>query len=132
MTTVTLRATGSAPVEVAWERYAQPILWKHWSPQIRRVNVDVDRIAPGLTGTVDGYLGLHVSFVVDAVDEAARTWAWTVTTGPVRLRLQHEVTDLGGRGAPGTATTLVVSGPAPVVLGYLAPAQLALHRLVRP
>ena len=128
MATFTLRAKGSAPVERAWERYAQPALWSQWSPQIRRVDTAADRIEAGLTGTVHGYLGLHVRFMILEVDEAARTWSWRVTLGPVRMSLHHEVGDLGSQGS---ATSLVVTGPAPIVVGYLAPAQYALHRLVR-
>ena len=129
MATVTLRATGSAPVDLAWERYAVLARWPQWSPQIRGVEAADERIRPGLEGTVAGYFGLRVRFVVDAVDETSHTWAWTVASGPVRLRLRHEV---GARadGTAGSSTVLVVSGPAPVVLAYLAPARLALGRLV--
>ena len=128
MTTITLRARGSAPVDVAWERYARPRLWSTWSPQITSVRVDADRIAAGVRGTVYGHLGLRVEFVISAVDEAARTWAWRVGLGPLRMTPHHAVTADAG----GSATSLTVTGPAPIVVGYLVPARLALSRLVRP
>lgn len=128
MATITLRAKGSASVELAWERYAQPALWSHWSPQICSVAVDLDRIAPGLHGTVHGPVGVRVPFVVTAVDEADRTWTWRPRFGPVTLSLVHEVHEEPA----GTSTVLRISGPAPIVLGYAPMAQLAMNRLVRP
>ena len=127
MTTVTLRAGGSAPVEVAWERYLHPSLWPGWSPPIRSVQAPADRLSPGLHGTVHGPAGVRIRFVVTDVDEAARTWSWRPSFGPVTLSLQHEV-----RAEPaGSSTLLRISGPAPVVIGYLPLARWALGRLVR-
>ena len=127
-TTITLRAKGSASIELAWRRFARPSLWSDWSPQIRSVDVDFDLIAPGLHGTVHGPVGLRVPFVVTAVDEAARTWSWRPRFGPVTLSLGHEVHEEPG----GSSTVLRISGPAPIVLGYAPVAQLALNRLVQP
>lgn len=125
---LTLRAHGRADIEVAWERYVDFALWSTWSPQISSVAADASRIAPGVTGRVHGPLGVHVDFVIDAVDELARMWAWTVRLGPIRLVLEHGV---AARGA-GCSTWLRVRGPAPVVVGYAPLARLALGRLVRP
>ncbi len=125
---LTLRAHGGADVTTAWDRYVDFARWSTWSPQISSVDADAARIAPGVTGRVHGPLGVGVDFVVDAVDELARTWSWTVRWGPVRLRRDHAVTSRGS----GCATSLRVRGPAPVVLAYAPLARLALGRLVRP
>ena len=125
---LTLRARGGADPDVAWERYVDFALWSTWSPQILSVDADASRIAPGVTGRVHGPVGVGVDFVVDAVDELARTWSWTVRWGPITLALFHAVTAREG----GCATALRVRGPAPVVLGYAPLARIALGRLVRP
>ncbi len=127
MASVTLRARGTADPDVAWERYAQPDLWPTWSPQISRVECTSERLSAAATGRVYGPLGVHVDFVVDAVDEASREWAWSVRFGRVRLHLAHGVTAHAG----GSETWLRVRGPLPVILGYVPLAQLALRRLVR-
>ncbi len=134
MGTLTLRATGPARASVAWERYADTRQWSSWSPQVRGVELDGSgdgdadhRLRTGLTGRVVGPLGLRVPFVVDDVDEQAMTWSWHVTVGPLRVDLLHRVIDHVG----GTVTELVIDAPALVAIGYSAPAQLALHRLVR-
>jgi Polyketide cyclase / dehydrase and lipid transport len=125
---VTLHATGPrAPAEV-WERYAVPARWPEWAPQIRRVELPVARLAAGARGRVHPVVGPGLPFVVDAVDEVGRQWAWTVSLGPVSLRLTHWVAD-GPHG--GSTTGLRVAGPAPVVLGYAPLARLAIARLVR-
>lgn len=126
--TLTLRATGAADASTAWERYAVPALWPSWSPQISRVETAAQRIAPGAVGKVIGPLGAGVRFVIDEVDEAARTWTWRVRVGPATLRLFHSVDGHGD----GAATILRVQGPMPLVAGYAPLAQLALRRLVRP
>jgi Polyketide cyclase / dehydrase and lipid transport len=127
MATITLRASGDAPVELAWERYARPELWSQWSPQISRVDIEADRIGVGLRGTVHGRLGLRVGFLITAVDEPARRWAWRVYLGPLALTLRHRV----DAEPNGSSTSLTVSGLAPVVVGYAPLARLALANLVR-
>lgn len=126
--TLTLRAGGAAEAAEVWERYAVPRRWPTWSPQIQRVETAAARIVAGASGKVVGPLGVHVRFVIDDVDEAARTWSWRVRVGPVTLHLEHAVLIDG----PGSATTLRMHGPLPVVAGYAPVAQLALNRLVRP
>jgi hypothetical protein len=128
MRSAPLEVTGPAEPQVAWDRYLEPARWSSWSPQIRSVTSSDDRLVTGTSGQVRGPLGLAVPFVVDAVDEAARTWSWTVRPGPLVLRLHHGVRPAA---AGGSLTWLVVEGPAPVVLGYLPLAGLALRRLVR-
>ena len=131
MTTVTLSARGTAPVELAWERYARPTLWSTWSPQIWRVEATADRIAAGVTGTVRAVGGLPIRFTVLAVDERARTWSWRVRLGPVTMTLDHAVRPDASHAPDGSATDLRVDGPALIVLGYAPIARLALGRLVR-
>jgi Polyketide cyclase / dehydrase and lipid transport len=127
MTTITLRAEGAVPVEVAWLRYARPSLWPTWSPPIRSVDATDDHLEVGLKGTVHGPVGLRIPFVVIAVDDPGRTWTWRPRFGPVTLTLRHEVHEE----LTGSSTVLRISGLAPVVLGYAPVAQLALNRLVR-
>ncbi|MGY1690204.1 SRPBCC family protein [Geodermatophilus sp. SYSU D01105] len=128
MTVLTLHATGpEAPAEV-WERYAVPARWPEWAPQITGVDVPGPRLVAGVAGRVRGPVGVALPFVVDAVDEAARQWSWTVSLGPVRLHLLHWVAE-GPDG--GSTTGLRMDGPAPVVVGYAPLARLAIGRLVR-
>ena len=135
---LSLRAAGTAAPDEVWDRYRRPSRWSEWSPQIVRVDTDGDVLVPGLAGTVRGPLGLAVPFRVRDVepDTPVRRWSWRVSVGPVSLWLEHEVIPLDGAHGSGpdvrrTATTLLVDGPAPVVLGYAPLAQLALVRLVR-
>jgi hypothetical protein len=125
--TLTLRAGGAAEAAEVWERYAVPRRWSTWAPQIQRVETSATRIAAGASGKVIGPLGAHIRFVIDDVDEAARSWSWRVLVGPVTLYLVHAVSIEG----PGSATTLRIRGPLPIVAGYAPVAQLALNRLVR-
>ncbi|MGY1704304.1 SRPBCC family protein [Geodermatophilus sp. SYSU D00697] len=128
MTVLTLHATGpEAPAEV-WERYAVPARWPEWAPQITGVDVPGPRLVAGVAGRVRGPGGIALPFGVDAVDEAARQWSWTVSLGPVRLHLLHWVAE-GPDG--GSTTGLRMDGPAPVVVGYAPLARLAIGRLVR-
>jgi hypothetical protein len=134
MTTLYLAATGPCAADEVWERYAQPGLWSTWAPQIRRVDVDVERLGGGETGRVHGPLGLSADFEVDTWDEKARHWTWTVHPGaallpvvPVpRLHLGHGVRSTEA----GTLTWLRLTGPLLLVVPYAPLARLALHRLV--
>jgi hypothetical protein len=129
VTTLTLHATGLVGPGEAWERYAVPVRWSQWAPQITGVELSVPRLVTGVRGRVRGPLGVTLPFVVDTVDEAARRWSWTVSLGPARLHLLHWVTEGPDSGS---TTGLRVSGPAPLVVGYAPLAQLAIGRLVRP
>ena len=126
MGTADLSATGTTSADQAWERYAQPRLWSTWSPQIRRVETDTDRLYDGATGTVHGPVGIRVQFVVTAFDETRRQWSWTARLGPIALDLAHAVMVEGS----GSRTTLKASGPWPIVAAYLPVARFALHKLV--
>lgn len=124
-------ARGPLPAREVWERYADPHRWPSWAPQIRRVETAAARIAPGVTGTVVGPLGVRVRFTITEVDEAARTWSWDVTPAvppvPLRLHLRHGVEPEGS----GTRTRLTIRGPALVVAAYLPFTRLVLELLVR-
>lgn len=127
---LTTSVTGPAPVDLAWERYADTTLWSGWAPQIRSVETDgpgPERIHVGMRGTVHALLGVSVRFEVSEVDEAARRWAWRVHLPVLTMTLEHTVEPWR---ETGTRTGLVVDGPAPVVLAYVPVARLALHRLV--
>jgi len=118
---------GDLDPRAVWERYAELSVWKDWSPQIRWVDASADRLAPGLTGTVHGLLGVTADFEVLTVDEARRTWSWRARSGPVELLLHHAVLAHDG----GSQATLEISGPGPAVLAYAPVAEVALRRLVR-
>ena len=123
-------ATGPVPPDEVWERYARPALWPTWAPQIRSVDAP-HRLATGSEGRVHGVLGLEADFVVHSWDDAAREWSWTATTrlpfgtrGPT-LYLAHGVLATG----TGSRAWVELRG-APWVAPYVAPAKLALYRLV--
>ena len=125
-----LRLSASGPVDVdrAWERYERYALWPAWSPQLRRVETDRDRLTTGATGRVVGPAGVSAEFTVSEVDVAGRRWTWSVRRGPVSITLEHGVE--AGPGGAGSTTWLVLYGPRPLVLGYAPLAWYALHRLV--
>lgn len=114
---------------MAWRRYTDLDEWSQWAPLISSVDASGRELRPGLSGVVHGPLGVQVIFVVDDVDPEVRSWSWSVRSGPLRLALSHEVV---ARPTGGSVATLEITGPAPVVLGYLAPARVALTRLVAP
>lgn len=122
----TVTVSGPASPAQAWERYAVPARWPEWSPTIVAVDTTGPRIVPGLAGVVRGVGGLRVHFLVEAVDEDARTWRWRARLGPLEVVLDHGVTT-SPRGA---STWLTVDGPPPVVLLYPEVARISLRRLV--
>ncbi|WP_329035159.1 SRPBCC family protein [Streptomyces sp. NBC_00178] len=124
---MTLRATGRADAEDVWQRYVTPARWPSWSPQIRAVRADGERLTPGMRGEVVSVFGVTAAFVVESVDDERWEWVWRVRIGPVRLRLRHQVSHRPG----GSSTRLVVEGPAIALAAYAAPARWALSRLVR-
>lgn len=142
---LTLRASGDAGPELAWERYADLDAWRGWSPQIDAVITGGPRrLEAGLRGAVLGAPlrsrpALRVTFTIGAVDDDARRWGWTITPTRVgadlppalgrlaTLRLEHRVEP----SPSGCSTTLVLHGRAFAVLGYALPALIALRSLVR-
>ena len=134
MATLGVSVAGPLAPDLVWERYAQPRLWHTWAPQIRRVDVGVERLAGGETGRVHGPLGLAVDFRVVTWNDEERVWSWAVqpqlplARGPAltRMRLTHGVVPEGS----GSRTWLRATGFAPLVATYLPVARLALYRLV--
>lgn len=119
---------GPRAADDVWDRYVRPGRWPEWAPQIRSVDYPAEVIGPGGAGVVHGPLGLRAGFRVLDVDAhgPVRSWSWAVSAAGLRLVLRHTVEAAGD----GTRTGLTVSGPAPVVLGYLPVARWALRRLV--
>lgn len=129
---VRLRVAGPADPQVVWDRYAEPVRWATWSPQIRGVTYGRDRIRAGTCGEVRGPLGLAVPFTVDAVDERSMTWSWTVRlrvagADLISVDLDHGVAAAGS----GATTWLHLRGAWPVIVGYAPIARFALWRLLR-
>ncbi len=127
-----LSASGPLPVEDVWERYTQPVWWPRWAPHLREVDYPEPTVVPGTTGRVKGVGGVVATFRIEAVDEAARTWSWSVRFGPLRVHFEHGV----NMAAPGSDQVseawLVMRAPWPVVLGYAPVARFSLSRLVSP
>ncbi len=121
MTTIRLRRRGPASKYLIWARYRDPARWSEWAPHIRGVSTS-GPLRPGLQGEVIGVLGLRARFEVLEVDAERGSWTWVVRSGPVRLRIEHEVSE--GRAG------LVVSGPTAAVLAYAPLARLVLARIV--
>jgi hypothetical protein len=126
---LSLRAVGTADLELVWKRYSVPELWTTWAPQIRRVEVSAPTLEVGVTGTVFGVVpNIGASFEVVEYVEDEHRWAWDVVAGPVRMHLDHRSeARIGG----GTSTTLVVDGPVAAVLTYAPVARISLESLVR-
>ncbi|MFN8168774.1 MAG: hypothetical protein U0S36_08320 [Candidatus Nanopelagicales bacterium] len=126
---LTLRADGTADLDLVWRRYSTPELWPTWAPQIRRVECSAERLAVGVTGTVYGVIpNIGAAFEVVEFSDDDHRWVWDVVAGPVRMRLDHRSeARIGG----GTSTTLVADGPAAAVLTYAPVARISLESLVR-
>lgn len=126
MATITIHQTGRADAPTVWKRYLHPQLWPTWAPQIASVDCADESIRAGSTGVVHAVLGLRVPFEVTQVDPVALRWSWIARLPlGVELRFTHTVDPV----AFGTTTGLAATGPAPIVLGYLPVAALALRRL---
>lgn len=128
-----LRATGPVPVDVAWERYADPSQWSQWSPQIRTVETDAARLDAGMRGVVRPVAGPGIRFRVIDVGRVGDElfWAWVVLPPLLpTLGLRHGVRSIDREGRRLTETTLDMAGPLPLVLAYAPLALWALHRLV--
>jgi len=127
-----LAASGPLPVDHVWARYTQPEWWPRWAPHIREVDYGHPVVRPGTSGRVKGVGGVIAHFRIDALDAAARTWSWSVRSGPLRLSFEHGV-DAASPGSGKTTTAwLVVHGAWPLVIGYAPVARYSLGRLVSP
>jgi hypothetical protein len=112
-----------------WERYAVPTSWPDWLPQITGVDLSTPRLSAGAKGKLHAPMGVSIPFTVDSVDEQARTFAWTIRIGLLKLRLENWVHD-GEDG--GAVAGMRVNGPGPLVGAYVGQAQASLERLVEP
>lgn len=129
---VRLRVSGSVDPATAWRRYAEPRLWSTWAPHIHGVDYALERLHSGTSGVVIGPLGLRVPFTIDAVDEEARQWSWTVqlrvrASAVVTVDLAHGVEAEGS----GTTTWLRLRGAWPIIVAYAPVSRWALRFLVR-
>lgn len=129
-TTLSTGACGDRDPDAVWAAYVTPALWPSWSPQVRAVRCphpDVP-VRAGSRGEVLGPGGVRVPFEVTEADPQRRRWTWRVRAGGLVLAMTHGVAV-----APdgGSCAWVRVSGPLPVVAGYLPLARLALGRLVR-
>jgi hypothetical protein len=121
MSTLHIRRRGGASKYEIWARYRDPLRWREWAPQIREVRAD-GPLRTGLEGEIVGVFGVRARFDVLDVDEPGGRWTWIVRSGPLTLRIEHEIAE----GLVGVALT----GPAPVVAAYAPIARVALGRLV--
>lgn len=125
-------ASGSRPVDEVWERYTHPVWWPRWAPHLREVDYPEPVVTPGTTGRVKGIGGVVADFHIEAVNEVARTWAWSVRFGPLRLAFEHGV-DVASPGSGQVSEAwLVTHALWPVVFGYAPIARISLGRLVAP
>ncbi len=124
-------ASGPAAPDVVWDRYIHPGRWHEWSPQILAVDYPDDTLHAGGSGTVHGPCRIAVNFEVLAIDREKRCWTWRVSLAGITLEMAHGVQAVIETRPAATRTTLDITGPAPIVLGYLPIARIALGRLVR-
>ncbi len=124
-------ASGPAAPDAVWDRYIHPGRWHEWSPQILAVDYPDDTLRAGGSGTVHGPCRIAVDFEVLAIDSEKHCWSWRASVAGITLEMAHGVEAVIDPGAAATRTTLDITGPAPMVLGYLPIARIALGRLVR-
>jgi hypothetical protein len=126
-------ATGPVDPDEVWARFTQPARWPGWSPHVREVDYPDAVVQPGTTGRVTGVGGVVAVFRIDAVDHEARTWSWSVRSGPMRLSFDHGVDEAPvSDHAGGSTAWLVTHALWAVAVGYAPVARLALGRLVSP
>ena len=124
-TTSPMNSKGMA--EIVLVRMGSMALRSTWRNMIRAVEAPRRRLRAGLRGVVHAPLGLRVPFVVEEVDDDARTWRWTVRVAGTAVSMTHDLTAT----PRGTRAGLTVHGPAVVALAYRLPARVALRRLCR-
>jgi hypothetical protein len=127
-----LSASGSLSADEVWERYTRPVWWPHWAPHIREVAYPEPVVTPGTTGRVTGVGGVVAVFRIDAVDDVARTWSWSVRSGPLRLSFDHGVDHAEPSSGHASTAWLVTHALWPVAIGYAPVARYSLGRLVTP
>lgn len=125
-----LSASGPLPVDQVWERYTRPACWPVWAPHLREIDYPEPVVTAGTTGRVTGLGGVVAVFRIEAVDEAARTWSWSVRAGPLRLWFDHGVDVAASRTGQVSTAWVVTHALWPVALGYAPIARFGLGRLV--
>lgn len=132
---VAVSASGPAEPDVVWDRYIRPVRWREWSPQIQSVDYPDEELSAGGRGTVHGPCGVAVDFEILTIDSEKRCWSWRVRVAGITMDMLHSVESVipivGLTAGTTTRTTLEITGPAPIALGYLPIARIALGRLVR-
>jgi hypothetical protein len=127
-------ATGPASAAAVWTRYVSPGIWPSWAPHIHAADYPHQTVRPATKGQLRGPGGVRLDFRVDAVDEAASRWSWTVSRRvpmsrlgfPARVRMDHGVEPHAG----GSRAWVQIHLPAPVAGLYAPIARFALSRLV--
>jgi hypothetical protein len=116
---VRVRRRGPAGKYEMWARCRDPERWTWWlgATDVRASGL----LEPGTDGVIVTRGGIGVPFEILDVDEPAGRWVRTITVGPVRLRLEHEI-DEGLAG-------VVVTGPGPIPLLYVPTARRTMRRL---
>jgi hypothetical protein len=127
MGTRSVEVSGARDAAAVWERYAVPGSWPDWLPQITGVDLSTPRLSAGAKGKLHAPMGVSIPFAVDSVDEQARTFAWTIRVGLLKLHLENWVHE-GPDG--GAVAGMRVNGPGPLVSAYAGQAQAALEKLV--
>ena len=125
-----LSARGPLPVNEVWERYTQPVWWPQWAPHLREVQYHEPVVKAGNTGRVTGVGGVVAAFRIETVEEPARTWAWSVRWGPLRVHFEHGVNIASSGSDQVSEAWLIMTAPWPVILGYAPIARFSLGRLV--
>ena len=108
-----------APSHVLWNLITDPDQWPKWGPTVRNAELEGDRLALGVEGTVTTLLGVELPFEVTAYEPGAR-WAWKVAGVDAT---DHVVAPLGA-----DRCRVGFGVPWPVA-PYLAVCQIALRRL---
>jgi hypothetical protein len=125
---IRLSAEGPLDPDAVWRRYTEPARWNTWAPHLSEVDYPHKRVRAGTTGRASGPGGVVALFRVESVDPDARTWSWSVRTGPLRLSFDHGVDEVGAD----SRAWVVIHAPWPVAIGYAPVARWALEKLVTP
>ena len=78
-----------------------------------------------------GPCGIAANFEILEFSGEKRCWSWRVRVVGITIDMVHSVDPVRDAGKNASSTTLEIAGPAPIVLGYLPIARIALGRLVR-
>ena len=103
-------ADSSAPPAAAWSLVAEPRRWAEWAPHVRGAwGLGAPEVQAGKLGAAKLLGAVPVPAKVMSVDPG-RAWTWRV--GP--LTLVHAVDPR----PDGCRVSMILDGPAPIVLAY--------------